>query len=193
MVEPPEREADHRAPQQLGGRLELPARNRELGLGSDELGEHVAGGLLRLAAESLDLFLAGCVPEDQVPRVRLLADVREPGVEQRPEALEERLVGGRRLNEARQQSAVASFVVRRGETVVSARVENGLLTVAEGLLPGADLLLETELPLVAPLSGELETGEAIESGRIRITGERELLGRFVEIFRALAAPAPLSA
>jgi putative sterol carrier protein len=82
----------------------------------------------------------------------------------------------------------ASFEVRVGETVVHALVDHGALEVAEGPLDGADLVLESELPLNPLLSGELDPAEAIESGRVRVKGQRRLLDRFIEIFRIPPLP-----
>jgi DNA-binding HxlR family transcriptional regulator/putative sterol carrier protein len=87
----------------------------------------------------------------------------------------------------------ASFEVRVGETVVHALVDHGALEVAEGPLDGADLVLESELPLNPLLSGELDPAEAIESGRVRVKGQRRLLDRFVEIFRIPPLPVTVPA
>jgi DNA-binding HxlR family transcriptional regulator/putative sterol carrier protein len=85
----------------------------------------------------------------------------------------------------------ASYELRLGEIVFNARVDKGKLEVAKGPLPGADLTLETDLTLGLLMAGELEPAEAVEAGRVRIAGKRELLDRFVELFRI--PPAPLSA
>jgi DNA-binding HxlR family transcriptional regulator/putative sterol carrier protein len=87
----------------------------------------------------------------------------------------------------------ASFEVRVGETVVHALVDHGALEVAEGPLDGADLVLESELPLNPLLSSELDPAEAIESGRVRVKGQRRLLDRFVEIFRIPPLPVTVPA
>jgi len=82
----------------------------------------------------------------------------------------------------------ASYELRLGEIVVHARVDNGALEVAEGPLADADLALETDLTLRSLLSGELSPGEAVKSGKVRVTGKRDLLERFVEVFRLPPAP-----
>jgi DNA-binding HxlR family transcriptional regulator/putative sterol carrier protein len=84
----------------------------------------------------------------------------------------------------------ASYELRLGEIVVHARVDHGALEVDEGPLAGADLVLETDLTLHPLLTGELHPDEAIRSGRVRVTGRRKLLERFVEVFHI--PPVPLA-
>jgi DNA-binding HxlR family transcriptional regulator/putative sterol carrier protein len=76
----------------------------------------------------------------------------------------------------------ASYELRMGEMVVGARIDRGTLTVEEGPLANPDLVLETEEPFRALLTGELTPGEAITSGRVKVTGDPQLLERFVEVF-----------
>jgi putative sterol carrier protein len=66
--------------------------------------------------------------------------------------------------------------------VVHARIDHGVLEVDEGPLAEADLVLATDTSLHRLLTGELAPGEAIKSGSIRISGKRELLERFVDVF-----------
>jgi DNA-binding HxlR family transcriptional regulator len=84
----------------------------------------------------------------------------------------------------------ASYELRLGEIVFNARVDKGKLEVSKGPLPGADLTLETDLTLGLLMAGELEPAEAVDTGRVRIAGKRELLDRFVELFRIPSAPLP---
>jgi DNA-binding HxlR family transcriptional regulator/putative sterol carrier protein len=86
----------------------------------------------------------------------------------------------------------ASYELRLGEIVVHARVDKGAVEVAEGPLPGADLVLETDLTIRQLMSGELSPAEAVKSGRVRLSGKRKLLERFVEIFHIPRAE-PLAA
>ncbi|MGH3070861.1 MAG: winged helix-turn-helix transcriptional regulator [Gaiellaceae bacterium] len=81
----------------------------------------------------------------------------------------------------------ASYEVRLGDIVVHVRVDDGALEVADGPLPDADLALEADLRLRRVLSGELHPDEAIESGALRLRGDRELLDRFLEMFPTPAA------
>jgi DNA-binding HxlR family transcriptional regulator len=85
----------------------------------------------------------------------------------------------------------ASYELRLGEIVLHARIDKGSLEVAQGPLPDADLVLETDLTLRALMSGELSPAEAVRSGKARLTGKPELLERFVEVFHI--PPAPLLA
>jgi DNA-binding HxlR family transcriptional regulator len=82
----------------------------------------------------------------------------------------------------------ASYELRLGEIVIHARVDQGALEVAEGPLPDADLVLETDLTIRALMSGELSPSEAVESGKVRLAGKPELLDRFVEVFHIPPAP-----
>jgi DNA-binding HxlR family transcriptional regulator len=86
----------------------------------------------------------------------------------------------------------ATYELHLGEIVFHARVQRGALEVAEGPLPGADLVLETDLSLRLLMNGELSPAEAVKSGRVRLRGDRELLDRFVEIFRLPPTPAALA-
>jgi DNA-binding HxlR family transcriptional regulator len=84
----------------------------------------------------------------------------------------------------------ATYEVRVGEVVVHARVDNGLLEVAEGSLANADLVIETDQTLRSMMSGEISPEDAVEAGRMRVTGDRDLLARFAELFRL---PPPVAA
>src|SRR5262245_2463820 len=85
----------------------------------------------------------------------------------------------------------ASYEIHVGDIVVHARIDDGTLEVDEGLLPEADLIVETDLGLHSLLTGELDPIEAMEGGRLRVTGDRRLLERLGEVFHI--APAPASA
>ena len=77
----------------------------------------------------------------------------------------------------------AGFEVRLGEDVVlHLRIDRGQLTLGEGPLPDADLTIDTDLALGALLRGELTPAEARASDDFRLTGDTELLDRFVELF-----------
>jgi DNA-binding HxlR family transcriptional regulator len=87
----------------------------------------------------------------------------------------------------------ASYELHLGEIVVHARVNGNELEVEEGALPKADLVVETDLTLHPLLTGELDPSEALDSGRVRITGRRELLDRFVDVFHIPPLPVELRA
>src|SRR5688500_4826925 len=82
----------------------------------------------------------------------------------------------------------ATYEFRLGEIVIHARIDKGALEVVEGPLADADLVIETDLTLRALMSGELSPSEAVESGKVRLTGKPELLDRFVEVFHIPPAP-----
>ena len=76
----------------------------------------------------------------------------------------------------------ASYELHIGPIVVHARVIDGTLDVAAGPWPGADLVLETGPALRGLMAGDISPAAAIESGDVRITGNGDLLDRFVECF-----------
>ena len=80
-----------------------------------------------------------------------------------------------------------------GEVVIHARIDDGALEVAQGPLAGADLVVETGPELRALLAREISPGEAIADGTVRLTGDADLLARFVEVFRIPPAPSALPA
>lgn len=82
----------------------------------------------------------------------------------------------------------ASYELHLGQIVIHARIDKGALEVAEGPLGDADLVVETDLTIRALMSGELSPSEAVESGKVRLTGKPELLERFVEVFHIPPAP-----
>jgi len=86
-----------------------------------------------------------------------------------------------------------SYELRLGEIVVHARVNDGQLEVDEGPLADADLVLETDLSLHPLLTGELGPGEAIKTRSVKITGRREFLERFVDVFHIPPVPVLLPA
>jgi DNA-binding HxlR family transcriptional regulator len=87
----------------------------------------------------------------------------------------------------------ASYELRLGEIVVHARIDHGTLEAGEGALPKADLVIETGPAIRALLASELSPSEAIESGSVRLSGNRDLLARFVEVFHIPPAPLVLPA
>lgn len=74
------------------------------------------------------------------------------------------------------------FELRFGDTVIHIRVDDGALDVAEGPLPGADLVIETGPAIRALMAGELTPTDAIADGDVHLSGDPELLDRFVALF-----------
>ncbi|MCX6465562.1 MAG: helix-turn-helix domain-containing protein [Pseudonocardiales bacterium] len=86
----------------------------------------------------------------------------------------------------------ASYQLHYGpEMLLHAIVDDGRLTVGEGPLPGADLVVECFGSVKPLFSGELSPADALAGGVLRITGERALLDLFAEMFHIPAAPLPV--
>ena len=81
------------------------------------------------------------------------------------------------------------YELRAGHMVIHMRVDRGRLDVAEGPLPGADLVIEAGPALRPLMAGEVSPAEAIDGGGVRVIGDPELLTRFVEIFQIPGPPA----
>jgi DNA-binding HxlR family transcriptional regulator len=81
----------------------------------------------------------------------------------------------------------ASFEVRFGELVVNAQVDDGALTIEEGELPGADLIIETPV-LKHLMAAELTPTDALWLGLIEPRGDPSRLNTFVELFHIPEAP-----
>jgi DNA-binding HxlR family transcriptional regulator/putative sterol carrier protein len=87
----------------------------------------------------------------------------------------------------------AGYELRFGEIVIHARITNGKVEVAEGPLPDPDLVIEAGPAIKALMAGETSPAAAIESGSVRLTGNPDLLTRFVAIFHIEPMPPPRSA
>jgi DNA-binding HxlR family transcriptional regulator len=70
-----------------------------------------------------------------------------------------------------------------GDIIIHARVDDGMLRAAPGPLPDADLVIDAGMALRALMAGELDPAEAVAGGGVQLTGDPELLARFVELFR----------
>ncbi len=77
----------------------------------------------------------------------------------------------------------ARYECRFGDIVINARIADGVLTVAAGPLPDADLVLTAPAPINPLLTGAISPSEAIERGLVQITGDPVWLERFVTLFR----------
>jgi DNA-binding HxlR family transcriptional regulator/putative sterol carrier protein len=87
----------------------------------------------------------------------------------------------------------ATFELRLGPIVLHARVDNGTLEVGEGSPPETDVVLDTDLTIRSLMSGDLTPEDAIQSGKLRVTGDRELLDRFVDVFHIPRTPVAVTA
>jgi DNA-binding HxlR family transcriptional regulator len=82
----------------------------------------------------------------------------------------------------------ANYELRLGEIVIHARIEDGVLSAAEGAIPDADLVIEPGMVLRSLMAGEIEPAEAIENGSVQLSGDPGLLTRFVDAFRISGPP-----
>jgi DNA-binding HxlR family transcriptional regulator len=82
-----------------------------------------------------------------------------------------------------------SYELRLGDVVVHARIENGGVTVHEGPLADADLVIQAGPGVKDLMSGALSPRDAIDSGSVHLIGDPALLDRFVEVFRIPTRPA----
>jgi len=82
-----------------------------------------------------------------------------------------------------------SFELRLGEIILHARIDGPTITVAEGALADADLIIEAGPAVKDLMAGEMTASEAIASGCVRLTGNQALLERFSELFHIPTHPA----
>src|SRR5258707_2972712 len=82
-----------------------------------------------------------------------------------------------------------SFELHLGEIIIHARIDGPSITVAEGPLAGADLIIEAGPAVKDLMTGDVSPGEAIASGSVRLAGNEALLARFVELFHIPTKPA----
>jgi DNA-binding HxlR family transcriptional regulator/putative sterol carrier protein len=81
-----------------------------------------------------------------------------------------------------------SFELHLGEIIIHARIDGPSITVAEGPLAGADLIIEAGPAVKDLMTGDVNPGEAIASGSVRLAGNEALLARFVELFHIPTKP-----
>jgi DNA-binding HxlR family transcriptional regulator/putative sterol carrier protein len=81
-----------------------------------------------------------------------------------------------------------SFELHLGEIIIHARIDGPSITVAEGPLAGADLIIEAGPAVKDLMTGDVSPGEAIASGSVRLAGNEALLARFVELFHIPTKP-----
>ena len=78
----------------------------------------------------------------------------------------------------------ATYEVRIEEILIHASIRDGKLEVADGPLADPDLVIEAApADLKELMAGEVTPAEAIETESVRLTGNPELLSRFVDTFR----------
>jgi DNA-binding HxlR family transcriptional regulator len=76
-----------------------------------------------------------------------------------------------------------TYELHVGAIVINATVSGGELTVGSGAPAAPDLVIEAGPGIRAVMAAEIEPGEAIESGVVRITGNPHDFERFARMFR----------
>jgi ubiquinone biosynthesis protein UbiJ len=87
---------------------------------------------------------------------------------------------------------VVSFELHVDEIVVHAVIDHGELAVHPGPLAGVDAVIDAGPLLQGMLTGEVTVAQALDSGKVSVTGDPELLSTFAELFRLpkLSTPVP---
>jgi DNA-binding HxlR family transcriptional regulator len=80
------------------------------------------------------------------------------------------------------------YDLRVDAIVIHARIDDGVPEAGEGPLAGPDLVIETGPAIRALMAGEITSAEAVESGSVRLSGDPNLLARFVEVFHIPPRP-----
>jgi DNA-binding HxlR family transcriptional regulator len=75
-----------------------------------------------------------------------------------------------------------AFELRVGDIVLGIRVTSATLDITPGSLPDPDLVIETGPAISALMAGDISPSEAITIGAVHLTGNPDLLTRFVTIF-----------
>jgi DNA-binding HxlR family transcriptional regulator len=170
-----------------------------------------------LSARLKELEDAGVVRRRVLPRpaTGVVYELTEYGQELEEVVLRLGLWGARSLGEPRPEDVVttdslilalratfrpeaagelqATYQLDFGDIVVHASIDHGTLVAGEGALPEADLVIEAQAAFRPLLAGELSPAEAIGNGGVRLTGDSELLTRFVEVFRIPPTPSAVPA
>ncbi|OLF13200.1 transcriptional regulator [Actinophytocola xinjiangensis] len=76
-----------------------------------------------------------------------------------------------------------SYEIHVGDIVLNARIDDGDLAVGTGPLPDADLVIEAGLSLRALMAADITPEAALAEQLVTVTGNRELLTTFVDLFR----------
>lgn len=84
------------------------------------------------------------------------------------------------------------YELRIGERhVLNVRIDDGVLQVAPGPLPGADAVLDVGFVLLALMTGEMTADDVLTTGQARVeAGDPALLEQFVRMFQLPKLPAP---
>jgi DNA-binding HxlR family transcriptional regulator len=77
----------------------------------------------------------------------------------------------------------AGYELHMGEIVLHAIVQNGELTLGKGPLEAPDLAIEAGPGIRAVMAQEITPEDAVKAKIVRIKGNRDLFGRFAQMFR----------
>jgi DNA-binding HxlR family transcriptional regulator len=77
----------------------------------------------------------------------------------------------------------ASYELHMGDIVLHAVVQNGELTLGKGPLEAPDLAIEAGPGIRAVMAQEITPEDAVKAKIVRIKGDRDLFGRFAQMFR----------
>jgi DNA-binding HxlR family transcriptional regulator len=83
-----------------------------------------------------------------------------------------------------------SYELHYGEMVVHAIIRDGVIQVAAGPYPEADLVIRPQASIMPLMSGDMSADEAINEGVVKLEGDEQLLHLFSDMFHIPAAPRP---
>lgn len=87
------------------------------------------------------------------------------------------------FNAERARGLTETYVLKVDGDVFTARIVDGALDVAMAEAPTPDLVVETDKETFFLLcAGELDPADAVEHGRVRVDGERDVLERCFHVF-----------
>ena len=80
------------------------------------------------------------------------------------------------------QGVNVSYELRLVDIVLNLRIDDGVLMVDAGPLPGADLLFEPGVALKRLMSGEVSAAEVVRDKNVRLVGDPALVDLFARMF-----------
>lgn len=84
-----------------------------------------------------------------------------------------------------------SYELHYGDMVIHALIDNGVLKVAEGAYPDADLIIEPHGPAMLNMwRGDMSAAEAVSTGQVTVYGDTRHLETFTQVFHIGAQPVP---
>lgn len=86
--------------------------------------------------------------------------------------------------------ARVSYELHIADCVINARIDDGMLEVGAGPLPGADAVLHLGFALRELMTGDKSVTEALASGEVTVDGDPAMLSGFVSMFQLPRLPAP---